>query len=100
MSKAFFLQYYASWNKAVDKYLSPVSGNNTTITLPLFSGLFAICVAANAAAPEDIPTNSPSVFASFLDVSKASSFLTLYISSTTSLLKLSGTNPAPIPCIL
>ena len=28
-------------NNAVERYLSPVSGNNTTIFLPLFSGLFA-----------------------------------------------------------
>ena len=53
--------FQSSWNNTVDKYLSPVSGSSTTITFPLFSGLFAICVAAKTAAPEDIPTKSPSV---------------------------------------
>lgn len=38
--------YSSSLNRAVDKYLSPVSGNITTIVFPLLSGLFAITVAA------------------------------------------------------
>jgi hypothetical protein len=37
--------------------------------LPLFSGLLAICAAAYTAAPDDIPTRSPSVEARFLAVS-------------------------------
>ena len=36
----------------------------TTIFLPLFSGRAATCAAANAAAPEEIPTRRPSVCAS------------------------------------
>jgi hypothetical protein len=54
-----FLIYY-SVNNGVDKYLSPVSGNRTTIVLPSFSGRFAICVAAHVAAPEDMMTSPQS----------------------------------------
>jgi hypothetical protein len=72
----------------VDKYLSPVSGRRTTMVLPLFSGRFAICVAAKRAAPEEIPTKSPSDFATSLAVWNASSFFTLNISSEISLLKI------------
>ena len=60
----------------VDKYLSPVSGSNTTIVFPSFSGRFASSVAANSAAPEEIPTSTPSVLATSLDVSNAASFST------------------------
>jgi hypothetical protein len=37
-------------NKAVLRYLSPLSGRMTTIILPAFSGRMAISRAANAAA--------------------------------------------------
>jgi len=49
--------------------------------LPAFSGRFAISVAANRAAPEDIPTRSPSALASSFPSVKASSLLTVIISS-------------------
>ena len=68
--------YYASEKRAVERYLSPVSGNTATITFPLFSGLSASFLAAITAAPEDIPTRTPSVFAISLPVSRASSFST------------------------
>ena len=87
-------------NKAVDKYLSPVSGSKTTIFLPLFSGLLASSVPACIDAPADIPTNKPSVFATALDALNASSFSTGNISSTISKSNTLGTNPAPIPWIL
>jgi len=51
------------------------------MVLPLFSGLRASCVAAQAAAPEDMPTSSPSAFAILRPVSNASSFFTGIISS-------------------
>lgn len=38
--------YSSKAYNTVDKYLSPVSGNKTTISLPAFSGLRAICKAA------------------------------------------------------
>ncbi|GEM_PF-5566709 len=41
ISVALFHLYYYSENNGVDKYLSPVSGNITTIFLPAFSGRFA-----------------------------------------------------------
>ena len=66
-------------NKVVDKYLSPVSGNNTTIFLPLFSGLLANTVAACIAAPDEIATNNPSDFATFLEALNASSLLFFFI---------------------
>lgn len=65
--------------------------------LSSFSGLIATCSATYAAAPDEIPTNNPSDLARKRAVSNASSFLTCIISSTTDLLKLSGTKPAPIP---
>ena len=77
-----------------------MSGNKTTIFLPLFSGLLASSVAAWIDAPDDIPTNKPSAFATALDALKASSFSTGIISSTISKSKTLGTNPAPIPWIL
>ncbi|MDF2951881.1 MAG: hypothetical protein K0S18_1464 [Anaerocolumna sp.] len=72
---------FYSVNNGVDMYLSPVSGNKTTIVLPAFSGRFATSVAAHNAAPDEIPTKNPSVFASSLPVSNASSFSTAIISS-------------------
>src|SRR4030042_5490422 len=53
--------YYS--NNSVLKYLSPVSGNIATITLPLFSGLLAISMAPKTLAPPDIPVNMPSSLA-------------------------------------
>lgn len=58
-----------------------MSGNNTTIVFPLFSGLFANSVAANVAAPDDIPTKNPSFLAISLEVLNASSFSTFITSS-------------------
>jgi len=53
-----------SWKSQVDRYLSPESGKIATITFPLFSFRFASSVAANIAAPEEIPARIPSSFAS------------------------------------
>ena len=58
----------------VDKYLSPESGSNATIVLPLFSGLFARIVAALSAAPDEIPTRIPSLCANARPSVNASSF--------------------------
>ena len=66
----------------------------------LFSGLFATCVAALITAPEDIPTRRPSVAATFLVVSNASSFSIVIISSKSSISITLGMKPAPIPWIL
>ena len=49
-----------SANIGVERYLSPVSGNNATMTFPAFSGLAASRAAACAAAPDEMPTSSPS----------------------------------------
>ncbi len=91
---------FYSWKSQVDRYLSPVSGRMTTICLPLFSGLFATSRAAHIAAPQEIPARMPSSFASLLAIIPASSFDTVMISSIIRLFKISGINPAPIPCIL
>ena len=56
----------------VEKYLVPVSGSTVTTNLPLFS--FAILLATNTFAPAEMPTNTPSLLASFLVVAIASSF--------------------------
>ena len=87
-------------NNGVDKYLSPESGNKTTIFLPLFSGLEARIVAAFNAAPEEIPTRIPSLSANARPSSNASSFSIAITSSYILVLRTSGTKPAPIPCIL
>ena len=70
------------------------------ISFPQFSGLFAICNAANAAAPDEIPLINPSSRASLLAVSIASSLLTYIISFIKDKSQFLGTNPAPIPYIL
>ena len=51
--------------------------------LPLYSSLLARLIAANKAAPAEIPTKTPSVLPKFFDVAKASSLLTVIISSIT-----------------
>jgi hypothetical protein len=65
----------------VDKYLSPLSGNNTTIFLPLFSSLCANSLAAYNAAPDEIPMNTPSLLTTSAPVLNASSLETVIISS-------------------
>ena len=70
------------------------------MTLPLFSGRFASSIAPCRAAPEEIPTEMPSFFASSLAAAKASSPSALKISSYTFVFRTSGTKPAPIPWIL
>ena len=57
-----------------DRYRSPVSGSRTTMVFPAFSGRLASSIAANAAAPEEIPTSTPSFCPISLPVAKASSF--------------------------
>ena len=51
------------------------------MVLPLFSGRFASWIAAQTAAPEEMPTRTPSERAIVLPVSKASSFSTAMTSS-------------------
>ena len=77
-----------------------MSASIATIVFPLFSGFFAICSAAYVAAPEDIPANIPSSFASLSCVSAASSSFTGYVPSIRFSSKTPGMNPGPIPCIL
>ena len=61
-------KYLRSANNAVDKYLSPKDGIMTTIIFPAYSGLCPTLIAAAIAAPDDMPTKTPSVTAVFLDV--------------------------------
>jgi len=51
------------------------------MVLPAFSERFASSVAANIAAPDDIPTRRPSALAISFPSAKASSLLTVIISS-------------------
>lgn len=68
--------------------------------LPAFSGLAATCCAAKAAAPDEMPTNRPSLLANSRLVRMASSLSTGRMVSTASRLKVLGTKPAPMPWIL
>ena len=68
-------------NNGVDKYLSPESGSNATIVFPLDSGLLAIWIAAESAAPDEIHTRIPSDTANALPSANASSFSIVIISS-------------------
>ena len=70
------------------------------MSLPAFSGLFASSMAARAAAPEEMPTIRPSLSASCLAISMASSDPTWMISSRRSVSRMPGMNPAPMPWIL
>lgn len=72
---------YQSANIGVERYRSPVSGRSATMTLPAFSGRLASCAAAKTAAPEEMPTKTPSLRASARPVANASSFCTGRISS-------------------
>ena len=84
----------------MERYLSPVSGSNATIVLPLFSGRLASSIAAQRAAPDEMPTSTPSLLPKSLPVANASSLVTGITSSYTAVLRTSGTKPAPIPWIL
>ena len=53
----------------------------TAMVLPLFSGRLASWIPAQTAAPEEIPTSTPSLWPTSLPVAKASSFSTVMISS-------------------
>ena len=86
--------------QSILRYLSPVSGKITTMSLPSFSSLFANSNAAKVAAPDDIPARIPSSLASLSNVFAASSSDTCIISSINSVFKTSGMNPGPIPWIL
>ena len=57
-------------------------------------------MAAHSAAPEEIPTSTPSLRPISLPSLKASSFSTGMISSYTLVSSTSGTKPAPMPWIL
>ena len=65
-----------------------------------FPSFLATCIAANSAAPDDIPINTPSFLANSTAVFIASWSETAIISSTYSPLYIEGINPAPIPWIL
>ena len=70
------------------------------MVLPLFWGRSASWDAAYSAAPEVMPTSTPSLRAISLPVENACSVVTVKISSYTWVFKMEGTNPAPIPCSL
>ena len=89
-----------SEKRAVERYLSPNDGIMTTNILPAFSGLLATSMADQTAAPEEIPTISPSSRASLLAIAIASALGQGLISSMSSLPRIDGTKPAPIPWIL
>ena len=84
----------------MERYLSPLSGNKTTIFLLAFSSFLAYSIATFKLAPLEIPTNIPSILGTILANLKASSSLQVSTLSTTSKFKVEGINPAPIPCIL
>lgn len=48
------------WKSKVDRSRSPKLGKTTAISFPAFLGLLATFIAAAAAAPEEMPTSSPS----------------------------------------
>ena len=83
----------------VDKYRSPVSQMIVTMIFPLFSGRAATLSEAATLAPAEIPARIPSSRTIRRVVAIASSFVIVIISSTKSRLRLSGLNPAPIPCM-
>src|SRR5208283_2210712 len=87
-------------NKMLLRYRSPNDGKITTISLPAFSARAATFSAATTAAPDEIPTRSPSASGSRRAILIASSFVTVMISSIKSVRRMLGTNPAPIPWIL
>ena len=63
------------------RYRSPNEGMITTISLPALSGRRATWTAAHSAAPEEMPTSSPSSRAAAPRHVEASSFFTRMISS-------------------
>ena len=64
------------------------------------SGRLPIFAAAVRAAPEEMPTGTPSSRATRRALAKASSLLTVTTSSYTSLSRMAGAKPAPMPWIL
>ena len=69
----------------------------TMIRLPAFSGRFPTCIAANTAAPDDIPQKMPSAVANLRAMAMASSPLICTISSNNDVSALPGMKPAPMP---
>ena len=67
------------------------------MVLPWFSGRFASSEAAHIAAPDEMPTRSPSDCESRRLVRMASSSLTQMTSSTMARLKVEGIKLAPMP---
>lgn len=65
----FFYLFVSSEYIPLERYLSPLSGKITTRFFPAFSARFATLIAAQSAAPEEIPIEIPSVFAESLAVS-------------------------------
>src|SRR5687767_13565849 len=78
------------------RYFNPESTITVTILFPA-PIILALCMAAHTFAPDVVPPNIPSILASFLAVSKASSSDTAIISSANSNRHITGTNPGPIP---
>ena len=74
-----------------------MSGRSTTIFFPLYALSFARVIAAYTAAPDDIPTSTPSLLPNNFPVLNASSLETVMILSYIFVSSVSGTNPAPIP---
>jgi len=88
-----------SRKRSVLKYRSPVLGRMATISLPWFSGRFP----SAEQQPRQLQRKSHRESFGFchgLAVSKASSLLTVMISSIMAVFKTAGTKPAPIPWIL
>jgi len=62
-----------------------------------FGSSFIFLATAASVAPEEIPTKIPSSLATFCAYSKDSSFDTCMVPSRTSVCRLTGIKPAPIP---
>mmetsp|Transcript_28868 Transcript_28868/g.60631 ORF Transcript_28868/g.60631 Transcript_28868/m.60631 type:complete len:206 (-) Transcript_28868:456-1073(-) len=71
-----------------------------TMRLPFISGRLPTRMAATTAAPEEMPTSTPSSLARRRAMAMASPDSTCTTSSTMAMSQLPGTNPAPMPCIL
>lgn len=67
------LQAEAAMQKLRTPHLSPKLGRMQVTSLPLFSGFTATLLAATTAAPQEMPTKSPSSNASRLAIAIASS---------------------------
>src|SRR5688572_29626309 len=78
------------------RYFNPESTITVTILFPA-PIILALCMAAQTFAPDVVPPNIPSILASFLAVSNASSSVTDIMSSINSNRHLSDSNHSQIP---